>query len=276
MNAAPALSFDGNLLETLIAAAIEAGDAILAVRRRGHAVEWKANSTPVTEADRAAEKVIVAHLHAAAPDVPVIAEEAASEGRVPPAGAEFFLVDPLDGTKEFVNGGNQFTVNIGLIRDGKPILGIILLPETGKIFWGIVGQGAWRGKVVDGAVTGRQPIHVRPAPDGPIAVVASRSHRTPETDAYIERYDVADLVSAGSSMKFCAVASGKADLYPRMGTTMQWDTAAGDAILRAAGGRVVGLDGRDLAYGPSDEPGSDGYRNPWFVAVGSVEPLPMS
>ena len=111
------------------------------------------------------------------------------------------------------------------------------------------------------------------APDGPIAVVASRSHRTPETDAYIKRYEVGDLVSAGSSMKFCVVASGKADLYPRMGTTMQWDTAAGDAILRAAGGKVVTLDGQPFRYGPNGEAGADGYRNPWFIAAGGLDPL---
>jgi 3'(2'),5'-bisphosphate nucleotidase len=265
---------DPDLAEALLPVAISAGDAILAVRRAGHGVEYKADASPVTEADRAAEAVIMAGLAEVAAGVPVIAEEAAYEGRVPETGAEFFLVDPLDGTKEFVRGGNDFTVNIGLIRDGTPAVGVILLPETGKIFWGAVGVGAWRGKVVDGVVTERQAISVRAAPEGPIAVVASRSHRTPETDAYIRRYDVADLVSAGSSMKFCVVAGGKADLYPRMGTTMQWDTAAGDAILRAAGGRVVTLDGVDLPYGPNGEPGVDAYRNPWFIAVGGVEPLP--
>ena len=143
----------------------------------------------------------------------------------------------------------------------------------GKAFWGVVGAGAWRAVVGEAGIADREPISVRPAPSGPIAVVASRSHRSPETDAYISRYDVANLVSAGSSMKFCAVASGKADLYPRMGTTMQWDTAAGDAILRAAGGTVVTLDGRPLTYGPGGKPGAEAYRNPWFIAAGSVTPL---
>lgn len=267
------LSADSALAEALLPVAIAAGQAILDVRRRGAHVEWKVDSSPVTEADRAAEAVIAAALARIAPGVPVIAEEAAYEGRVPETGAEFFLVDPLDGTKEFVRGGNDFTVNIGLIRDCAPVLGIILLPETGKLFWGVAGAGAWRAVVVDGAIVDRQPISVRAAPAGPIAVVASRSHRTPETDAYIGRYEVAKLVSAGSSMKFCAVASGKADLYPRMGTTMQWDTAAGDAILRAAGGVVVTLDGQPLAYGPGAKSGAEGYRNPWFVAAGSVTPL---
>ncbi len=263
-----------DLAEALLPVAIRAGAAILAVRRAGFRAEWKADSSPVTEADRAAEAVISAALAKLAPGVPVIAEEAAYEGNVPETGAEFFLVDPLDGTKEFVRGGNDFTVNIGLIRDCVPALGVILLPETGKLFWGVVGSGAWRAVVTDGEITERRPIGVRAAPDGPIAVVASRSHRTPETDAYIGRYEVDKLVSAGSSMKFCVVASGKADLYPRMGTTMQWDTAAGDAILRAAGGTVVTLDGKPLTYGPGEGPGAEGYRNPWFVAAGSVTPLP--
>ncbi len=264
---------DTDLAEALLPVAIAAGQAILAVRRRGAHVEWKADSSPVTEADRAAEAVITAALGDIAPGVPVIAEEAVYEGRVPETGAEFFLVDPLDGTREFVRGGNDFTVNIGLVRDCAPVVGVILLPESGKLFWGVAGAGAWRARAVDGEIVERQPISVRAAPDGPIAVVASRSHRSPETDAYIRRYDVEKLVAAGSSMKFCAVASGKADLYPRMGTTMQWDTAAGDAILRAAGGIVVTLDGSPLAYGPAGRSGAEGYRNPWFVAAGSLTPL---
>lgn len=274
MRERPDLPADTDLAEALLPAAIAAGEAILVVRRGGAKVEWKADASPVTEADRAAEAVIAAALAEIAPGIPVIAEEAAYEGRVPQTGAEFFLVDPLDGTKEFVRGGNDFTVNIGLIRDGAPVVGIIYLPETGKLFWGVAGSGAWRARVANGAIGAREAIRVRAAPDGPIAVVASRSHRSPETDAYIRRYDVEKLVAAGSSMKFCAVASGKADLYPRMGTTMQWDTAAGDAILRAAGGMVVTLDGQPLTYGPADKPGAEGYRNPWFVAAGSVTPLP--
>ena len=270
------LAADTELAEALLPVAIRAGLAILAVRRAGAHVEWKSNSSPVTEADRAAEAVIAAALAEIVPNIPVIAEEAAYEGRVPETGAEFFLVDPLDGTKEFVKGGNDFTVNIGLIRNGAPALGVILLPETGKLFWGVVGAGAWRALVVDGAVTERQPVRVRAAPNGGIAVVASRSHRTPATDAYIGRYDVEKLVSAGSSMKFCVVASGKADLYPRMGTTMQWDTAAGDAILRAAGGTVVTIDGKPFTYGPKGGAGAEAYKNPWFIAAGSITPLPES
>ncbi len=142
------LAADSDLAEALLPVAISAGAAILAVRRAGAHVEWKADSSPVTEADRAAEAVIAAALAEIAPGVPVIAEEAAYEGRVPATGAAFFLVDPLDGTKEFVKGGNDFTVNIGLIRNSAPVLGVIYLPATGKLFWGVVGAGAWRALVV--------------------------------------------------------------------------------------------------------------------------------
>ena len=264
---------NSTLVDALVAAAIEAGAIILKVRAGGLSVEKKADHSPVTEADRAAEAAIGARLAVVAPGIPVIAEEAVYEGRIPETGSVFFLVDPLDGTREFAKGGNDFTVNIGLVRDGAPVLGVIYLPAAGKLFAGVVGEGAWRAEVVDSVVGERRPMHVRAAPDGPIDIVASRSHRTPETDACIARYRVGQLIHRGSSLKFCAVAEGKADLYPRMGTTMQWDTAAGDAILRAAGGKVVTLEGSPLTYGPKSAPGSDAFRNPWFIATGGMEPL---
>jgi 3'-phosphoadenosine 5'-phosphosulfate (PAPS) 3'-phosphatase len=147
------------------------------------------------------------------------------------------------------------------------------VPATGKLYGGSVGQGAWRAQVADGVVAPRVAMHVRPAPAGPIDVVASKSHRTRETDECIARYEVGRLVSAGSSVKFCVLAAGEADLYPRLGTTMQWDTAAGEAILRAAGGRVVTMDGKPLPYGPSGAAGEGAYRNPWFIATGGMDPL---
>src|ERR1043166_499406 len=261
------------ILEAAVAAAIEAGDMIITIRERGLSVVKKADLSPVTDADRAAEKIICERLEEAAPGVPMIGEEAVYEGRVPATGGDFFLVDPLDGTREFVAGGNDFTVNIGLVRDGAPVLGVIYLPASGRLFAGSVGEGAWRADVVDAAITERQQIHTRATTDGTVDVCASRSHRTPETEAFIAQYRVGKVVHRGSSLKFCAVAEGKADLYPRMGTTMQWDTAAGDAILRAAGGRVVTLDGRPLTYGATDAPGPDAFRNPWFIATGGMEPL---
>ncbi len=265
------LPTDNELADAFVAAAIEAGQAILAVRKQGYRAERKADATPVTEADRAAERAITTHLRRIAPDVPIVAEEACSLGSVPDVGGAFFLVDPLDGTKEFVKGGDDFTVNIALIRAHAPTIGVVLAPASGTIYAGVAGRGAWRGSLVDGRVGERQPIHVRTAGDA-LDIVASKSHRTPETDAYCGRYQVRNLVAAGSSLKFCTVAEGKADLYPRMGTTMQWDTAAGDAVLRAAGGRTLTLDGVPLPYGPSGT-GVEAYQNPWFVASGD---LPIS
>lgn len=270
----PNVPTDAALIDALIAASIAAGDIILAIRRGGLAVEKKADKSPVTEADRAAEALIAEHLERVAPGFAMIGEEAVYEGRIPDVGNAFFLVDPLDGTREFVKGGNDFTVNIGLVRDGKPAVGVIFVPATGKLYGGVVGEGAWKAEVTGGAASARTTMRVRPAPAGPIDVVASRSHRTKETDAFIARFDVARLVSAGSSVKFCVVASGEADLYPRMGTTMQWDTAAGEAILRAAGGRVVTIEGAPLGYGPNGAPGADAFRNPWFIATGGMDPLP--
>jgi 3'(2'),5'-bisphosphate nucleotidase len=268
MPPAPPLDL-ADLADRLVGAAIEAGDAILAVRRQGYRAERKADATPVTEADRAAEAAILRHLGAIAAGVPVVAEEACAAGSVPAVAGDFFLVDPLDGTKEFVKGGDDFTVNIALIRAGVPVVGVVLAPATHTLYAGTAGRGAWRATVGgDGRHASRETITVRAAPDA-VDVVASKSHRTPETDAYIARYPVRRLVAAGSSLKFCIVAEGGADLYPRMGTTMQWDTAAGDAVLRAAGGRTETLDGTPLPYGPRGA-GVAAFTNPWFVAAGKV------
>lgn len=264
---------DAELADVLVPTVIEAGALILDIKRRGHSVERKSDLSPVTEADRAAEAAILKFLANVAPDIPVVAEEAVAAGNLPDVGREFFLVDPLDGTKEFINGGDDFTVNIGLIRDRVPVLGIVYAPATGDLYVGVGRHGAWKAAVKNGEAGPRVPIHVRPAPEGPILVVASKSHRTPETDAFIRKYDVANLVSAGSSLKFALVAAGEADLYPRMGTTMQWDTAAGDAIVRAAGGRVIAMDGKPFPYGPNGAMGAAAYQNSWFVVVGSIEPI---
>lgn len=261
------LPTDTDLAEALVPAAIEAGRAILEVRAGNVAVSHKADSSPVTEADRAAEAIILRHLAKVAPGVPVVAEEAVEAGTLPTVGREFFLVDPLDGTKEFVKGGDDFTVNIALVRDHVPVVGIVLAPAADTLYAGVLGKGAWRAEAFFPG--DRTMIAVR-APGETIDVVASKSHRTPETDDYIARYAVGDLVSAGSSLKFCLVAEGKADLYPRMGTTMQWDTAAGDAVLRAAGGTVEAVDGGALLYGPNGAEGVAAFRNPWFIAAGKV------
>lgn len=265
------LPSDTDLAEALIPAALAAGRAILDVRARTVTVEQKADLSPVTEADRAAEVIILAALAEVAPEVPVIAEESAEAGHVPDVGGVFFLVDPLDGTKEFISGGSDFTVNIALVRDNEPVMGIVHTPAAGTIHIG-TAEGAWTGRVDGDSVVDRRPIAVRGCADGSkVDVVASKSHRTPETDDYIAQYPVGDLVSAGSSMKFCLVAEGRADLYPRMGTTMQWDTAAGDAVLRAAGGKVVTLNGAPFPYGPTGAGGKAAFRNEWFIAAGPME-----
>ena len=251
---------EARLLETLALAARDAGAAILAIVARGFEVETKADSSPVTEADRTAEAIILAALARVAPDVPVIAEEEVAACRVPTHGDTFFLVDALDGTKEFVRGGDDYTVNIGLIVKGVPRLGVVFAPTRGQLHAGLVGSGAWREDL-----RGRTQIATRPRP-AEIVAVASRSHFTDATAAYLAGVAPGcGHVSVGSSLKFCLVAEGRADLYPRLSPTSEWDTAAGHAVLLAAGGRVDGPDGKPLRYGKR------AFLNRGFVATGGWE-----
>jgi len=263
------------LLEALIEAALAAGRSVHEIYRRGFAVHRKEDATPVTDADHASEAIIVAHLARAAPGTPVVAEEAVAAGRTPVIGPEFFLVDPLDGTREFVARRGEFTVNIALVQAGAPVLGIVYAPECGAnglLYAGdVIAGSAFRAEAqADGRLGRREPIRVRPVPRSGLTAVASRSHRSPETDTYLDRYVVSERVSIGSSLKFCLVAEGKADLYPRLGTTMEWDTAAGHAVLVAAGGAVIAPDGKPLAYGKA------AFRNTWFIATGPLVPLPIA
>lgn len=254
---------DHLLLPHLLSAAIDAGRAICAIYSRGFEVQHKQDESPVTEADHAAEAIILECLARVAPGVPVIAEEEVAAGRVPAIGERFFLVDPLDGTREFVARRGDFTVNIALIENGAPVLGVVYAPANSRLFAGDVAQRyAFRSaqRTEHTELAPREAIHVRPVPARGITAVASRSHRTPETDAFLLRAKVKDLVSVGSSLKFGLVAAGEADLYPRLGPTMEWDTAAGHAVLAAAGGKVSTLDGEPLRYG------KPGFRNPSFVA----------
>ncbi len=228
----------------------------------------KADLTPVTEADEAAERIILAGLKAHDPATPVISEEAAAAGFIPKTGGRFYLVDPLDGTKEYLSRNGEFTVNIALIDNAAPVAGVVLAPALGRIFVGEAGNGAFEAKAEPDADVGMlawRPLKARKAsPDGPV-VVASRSHRDERTEAYLKCLQVKKIVSAGSSLKFCLLASGEADLYPRFGRTMEWDTAAGHAVLAAAGG-FVGLEtGEPLTYGKA----SRGYDNPAFIARGA-------
>jgi 3'(2'), 5'-bisphosphate nucleotidase len=255
------------LLAAVVEATVAAGFIVWDHFCRTSAVEYKSDSSPVTEADKAAEAVILAALRAVAPGIPVVAEEEAAAGRVPHVGEAFFLVDPLDGTKEFIQRGTDFTVNIGLIENGAPTMGAVYAPARATLYWGdCASRQAWRASQPPrGARGAAEPISVR-EPTMPPCAVASKSHNTAETEAWLANAGVKDRVSIGSSLKFVLVASGDADVYPRPAPTMEWDTAAGDAVLRAAGGRVFDLDGQPLVYG------KERFFNPGFVATGSYEP----
>ena len=249
------------LLDDLAEAAREAGEAIRAIVARGFDVESKSDSSPVTEADRAAELIILAALARAAPGVPVIAEEEVAAGRIPAHDDIYFLVDPLDGTKEFVRGGDDYTVNIGLIEGRHPTLGVVFAPATGRLHGGWVSSGAWLDEG-----RGRAAIRTR-APAQQMTAVGSKSHLNQATIDYLqEAVGMCDYVAVGSSLKFCIVAEGKADIYPRASPTSEWDTAAGHAVLLAAGGLVDGPDGSPLAY---DKPA---FLNRAFVATSGWKP----
>ncbi len=252
------MTADQDLLELAADLAQRAGAAIMDIQARGFAVKSKEDRSVVTEADHAAEAIIVAGLRAAHPDIPVIAEEEVAGGRVTEASRCFWLVDPLDGTREFAGGGNDFAVNIGLVRDGRVALGVVGVPATGEIFGGIVGVGAWKRQ------NGRQtPVIAREPPPEGLTVLASRHHGDQATlDRFLKGRTVAKVVNFGSSLKFCRLAEGIADLYPRFGRTMEWDTCSPQAVLEAAGGAVFTLDGKPLLYG------KPGWDNPHFVCWG--------
>jgi 3'(2'), 5'-bisphosphate nucleotidase len=251
----------GLLLDNIAEAAREAGEAILEVVRLGFEVESKRDSSPVTQADRAAELIILSALARVAPGVPVIAEEEVAAGRIPAHDDIYFLVDPLDGTKEFVRGGDDYTVNIGLIEGGRPKLGVVFAPATGRLHAGILGAGAW---CEDGGV--RRSIRTRPR-GTELTAVASKSHLNQSTIDYLQAaVGTCGYVAVGSSLKFCIVAEGNADIYPRASRTSEWDTAAGHAVLLAAGGLVDGPDGRPLGYGKT------AFLNRAFVATSGWKP----
>ena len=246
------------LLEPVIRAAYAAGEAIMAVYSTEFDVRGKADASPVTEADVRAEALIVAGLCALTPNLPIVAEEAAAAGDIPSVGARFWLVDPLDGTKEFISRNGEFTVNIALVQDGVPVLGVVLAPALKRLYAGVRGSGAFLEDTL-----GRHPIRCREVPAAGLTVVGSRSHGDAAAlDRFLAGRKVAASVSAGSSLKLCMVAAGEADLYPRLGRTMEWDIAAGHAVLLAAGGGVTDLAGAPLRYG------KPGFDNPHFVAGG--------
>ena len=247
------------LLDHVVSVAREAAAVIMQIYRTDFEVRGKDDNSPVTQADEKAESVIVAALQRLTPDIPIVAEEAVAAGKPITVGERFWLVDPLDGTKEFFKKNGEFTVNIALIEQGRPVLGVVYAPAIARRFWGAAGLGAW---VED--TGGVREIMVRTVPKEGMTVLSSRSHANSEALAdFLTQHNVARVELAGSSLKICLIAAGEADMYPRFGPTMEWDLAAGHAVLRAAGGRLTDLDGHEMQYG------KPGLKNPNFVARGA-------
>ncbi|MDX1711357.1 MAG: 3'(2'),5'-bisphosphate nucleotidase CysQ [Rhodovibrionaceae bacterium] len=253
-----------DLLAVLRTIAERAGKAILAyyVEEGDIEVKSKEDASPVTEADEAAEAFILEALGKLTPEIPIVSEEAFAAGKIPEVGRRFWLVDPLDGTKEFLSRNGEFTVNIALIEDGRPVAGIVHAPALAMTWAGAVDE---ERSIATFSQTDHPTMEIsaRARPDDGVTVVASRRHGSGgELDAFLADYKVKENLAAGSSIKFCVIASGKADLYPRFGRTMEWDTAAGQAVLAAAGGRVETAEGEPLTYG------KPGFENPHFIAYG--------
>jgi 3'(2'), 5'-bisphosphate nucleotidase len=246
-----------DLLPEIVALADRAGAVIMEHYRGEVEVKTKADASPVTAADEAGEAVILEGLDRLASEIPVVAEEKVAAGDIPEVGdGRFWLVDPLDGTKEFISKNGEFTVNIALIDSEGPLLGVVLAPAREKAWWGLRGAGAFV-READGQA---RKIQVRPAPAGGLTAVASRSHSDEATEKFLDEVGASERISAGSSLKFCLVAEGRADIYPRFGPTMEWDVAAGHAVLLAAGGYVTTLEGEPFLYRKPD------FRNRGFIA----------
>ncbi|WP_296709155.1 3'(2'),5'-bisphosphate nucleotidase CysQ [Rhodoblastus sp.] len=258
---------DDALAEIFAFLALKAGAAIMRVRASGARARIKSDSSPVCDADLLAEEIIIEGLVRLAPRFPIVAEELCASGGTPEIdGGPFFLVDPLDGTREFLEGRDCFSVNIALIRDGVPAVGVVFAPARGEMF--VAGSHAWTfAAEPEGGMPPRaewRELHVRSMPERDAVAVASRSHLDTGTKRFLGRLTVRDIVPIGSSLKFCLLASGEADVYPRFGPTMEWDTAAGDAVLRRAGGVVLDLSGAPALYGKAARE----FANGPFIAWG--------
>lgn len=265
---AAAESDDAAILTLFERLALEAGRVIMNIFDAGVAFETKADQSPVTEADRAAERIILGGLRASLPGLICVAEEECAAGLLPTfQGQTLLLIDPLDGTKEFIRRGREFTVNIALVREGVPEIGVVYAPALGQFYAARPGVAFEADVSADFALLGRRPLVVRPRAEPP-TIVATRSHRNAATDSYLAEFPDARILAVGSSLKFCMVAAGRADLYPRIGPTMEWDTAAGDAVLRAAGGRTCYFGGGLLRYGKRGRATEPDFVNPAFLAVG--------
>ncbi len=252
-----------SLVEPVVALAEDAGRAILEVYATEFEVQSKVDESPLTQADLASHRCITAGLAALAPDVPVISEESGlPEYSVRQGWNTYWLIDPLDGTREFVNRNGEFTVNIALIDEGRPLFGVVHVPVQRKTYVGCEGMGAERRS--DGESP--EPIRVAAASSDPVRVVGSRSHRGSSLDAFLAALGEHDMVPMGSSLKLCVVAEGGADIYPRLGPTSEWDTAAAQAVVEQAGGSVVTLDGKPMKYNTKDD-----ILNPHFVVIGAAD-----
>ena len=254
------------MLRALARIAYDAGAIVLSHYTDEITFTRKEDNSPVTAADVEAERFILKRLAQLAPDVPVVGEETVAAGRIPKVGKRFFLVNPLDGTKEILSKNGEFTINIAEIVEGKPVRGVVYAPAKDRIFFGETLSGAFAMTCPPGGAPDfaeAHPIEARaPAKDG-LVVAVSRSHNDKKCDAYLAAYAVKNFIVAGSSLKFCLIAAGEADLYPRHGRTMEWDTAAGHAVLAAAGGSLTTIEGKPFTYGKAK------FENPFFVARGA-------
>ncbi len=256
------------LLPRLVEITAEAGQRVVEIRARPSLMATKGDGSPLSEADLAADNVIAEGLARHAAGVPVVSEEGVVRS-APAGGGAFLLVDPLDGTREFLGPTGEFTVNIALIERARPVCGVVYAPALGRIWTGHVGAGAFTGSLQPGedpSGIAWRPIHVRPRPRSGLIAVASRSHSDVTTETFLMRLGVAERRSMGSSIKFCLLAEGEADVYPRFGETFEWDTAAGQAVLEAAGGRVTTPEGEPFLYGKANA----AFRNGPFVAWGAA------
>jgi 3'(2'), 5'-bisphosphate nucleotidase len=252
-----------SLIEPIVALSIDAGKAILAVYQTDFDVQQKSDDSPLTKADMASNRCILQGLTALTPGIPVITEEAGLPAfDVRRQWNRYWLIDPLDGTKEFVNRNGEFTVNIALIDDGKPVFGVVHVPVTGKTYLGCEGHGA------EVRIPGQpaKALRVASSSASPVRVVGSRSHRGASLDAFLAALADYEMLPMGSSLKFCVVAEGKADIYPRLGPTSEWDTAAAQAVVEQAGGQVLKLDGKSLNYNAKDD-----ILNPYFLVLGPTD-----
>jgi 3'(2'), 5'-bisphosphate nucleotidase len=251
-----------SVVEPIVKLSINAGDAILEVYATDFDVQEKEDNSPLTQADMASNGIIVAGLQSLTPDIPIISEEfGLPEFKERSTWDRYWLIDPLDGTKEFVNRNGEFTVNIALIDNHRPVFGVVHVPVTGVTYTGREGRGSER-RDEDGS----QKIQVSAGSSTPVRVVGSRSHRGASLDAYLEGLGNVEMLPMGSSLKFCRVAEGKADIYPRLGLTSEWDTAAAQAVVEQAGGQVLELDGKPLLYNKKAE-----ILNPYFLVIGPTD-----